>query len=63
MLSGNKTKSMLHLACEQSLTAPPVGAALFLHLPLVTPVRFPLRGLDLVSDPLGLMEALACYRR
>lgn len=61
-LSGNKTHSMLHLTCEQTLTAPPVGAVLFLHVgPVVTPDKFPLRGLDLVNNPSGPIDASVCY--
>ncbi len=54
MLSGNTTKNMLHLAFEQSLTAPPVGVALFLHTGLlVTPLSFLSGALTLLAIPQG----------
>lgn len=54
---------MLHLTYEQALTAPPVGAALFLHVGLVTLLSFlsGLWGLDLVNNPLRLLEASVRY--
>lgn len=54
MLSGNTTENMLHLTSEQALTAPPVGAVLFLHTGLlVTPLSFLSGALTLLTIPRG----------
>lgn len=59
MLSGNTTTNMPHLAFEQALTAPPVGAALFLRVGLlVTPLSFLSGALTLLAIPQGSLRSL-----
>lgn len=61
-LSGNRRGNMLHFTCKLSLTAPPVGPLLFLHVgPSRNPVEALLLGLDLVNNPLGSSEASVYY--
>lgn len=59
MLSGNTTKNMLHFTFVQSLTAPPVGIALFLHAGLlVTSLSFLSGALTLLTIPRGSQRPL-----